>query len=300
MDRFTSLNVFVKAVDLGSFSAAAETLQMSSQLVGRHIKDLEQHLGVRLLNRTTRRQSLTDFGQRFYERSLIILAEIDAAENLAAETRATPTGRLRISAPVSFGLHLLSPRLSDYMRRYPEVDIDLRLNNRLVDLIDEGFDAVFRVGELTDSRLVARTLAPYRLVLCAAPDYLARMPPIHQPMDLIHHTCLVYSHTELRTHWTFQGSGGDIVVPVSGRLMVDHGEPLLQAALGGMGVLLQPAELVSKALATGRLVPLLPDFQVPTRPMHIIYASDGRITPKLRSFIDFAVEAFGDQASKRP
>lgn len=292
MDRFTGLMVFVKAVDLGSFSATGEALNMSSQLVGRHIQELERRLGVRLLNRTTRRQSPTDFGRMFYERARIILAEVDAAENLAAETRALPKGRLRISAPVSFGIHILSLKLPAYMERYPEVEIDLRLNNRLVDLIDEGFDVVFRVGELTDSRLIARPLAPYRLVLCASREYMEKSPPLLTPMDLVHHRCLAYSHTELRTHWTFDGAEGRVVVPVSSCLMVDHGEPLLQAALAGMGIMLQPCELVRHALAEGKLVELLPGYKIPTRPMHVIYAQDQRMTPKLRTFLDYVVENF--------
>ncbi|WP_140720682.1 MULTISPECIES: LysR family transcriptional regulator [Gammaproteobacteria] len=293
MDRLTSLAVFVKAVDLGSFSAAADALKMSSQLIGRHVQGIEQRLGVRLLNRTTRRQSLTDFGRVFYERARIILAEVEAAESLAEETRAVPTGRLRVNAPVSFGMRVLAPRLPDYMKRHPHIEVDLSLSNRAVDLTDEGYDVVFRVGELTDSRLIARPLAPYQLVLCAAPSYLDGRPAPTSPQDLQQHECLGFSHTELRTHWTFDGPDGRITVPVSGRLMVDHGEPLLCAALAGMGVMLQPLELVRKALADGRLVRLLPAYEVPSRPMHVLYAPDRRITPKLRSFLDFAVEAFG-------
>jgi len=293
MDRLTSLAVFVKAVDLGSFSAAATALQMSSQLVGKHVQGLESRLGVRLISRTTRRQSLTDFGRAFYERARIILAEVDAAENLAAEARAVPTGKLRINAPVSFGMHTLAGRLPDYMKQFPQVEVELTLSNRSVDLIDKGYDAVFRVGVLSDSGLIARPLAPYRLVLCAAPQYLAKHPPLMTPSDLQAHDCLGFTHTELRTQWTFDGPDGRVVVPVSGRLMVDHGEPLLCAALAGLGILLQPLELVRGAIADGRLVELLPNFKVPPRPLHILYAPDRRITPKLRSFLDFAVEAFG-------
>lgn len=292
MDRLAGLMVFVKAVDLGSFSATGEALNMSSQLVGRHIQELERRLGVRLLNRTTRRQSPTDFGRMFYERARIILAEVDAAENLAAETQAMPKGQLRISAPVSFGIHVLSLHLPAYMERYPEVEIDLRLNNRLVDLIDEGFDVVFRVGELADSRLIARPLSPYRLVLCASPEYMEKSQPLLAPMDLRHHKCLGYSHTELRTHWTFEGADGRVVVPITSSLMADHGEPLLQAALAGMGIILQPSELVSRALAGGKLVELLPEYKIPTRPMHVIYSQDQRMTPKLRTFLDYTVQHF--------
>ncbi|MFC3058454.1 LysR family transcriptional regulator [Paenirhodobacter populi] len=297
MDRLAAMEVFVRAVDLGSFSAAADALQMSSQLVGKHVQKLEQHLGVQLLHRTTRRQSLTDFGRSFYERARIILAEVAAAEGLAAETRAIPSGRLRINAPVSFGMRTLSPKLPEFMKAYPDVTVDVTLGNRAVDLVDEGFDVVFRVGELIDSGLIARALAPYRLVLCAAPAYLTGRLPIREPKDLAHHECLGFAHTELRTHWAFYGPEGREEVTVSSHLMSDHGEPLLCAALAGLGIILQPEELVHDAISDGTLIPLLPGYRVPTRPLHLLYAPDRRITPKLRCFIDFAVHAFGH---KRP
>lgn len=293
MDRLSSMAAFVKAVEMGSFSAAGDALQMSAQLIGKHVHHLEQHLGVRLLNRTTRRQSLTDFGREFYERSKFILAEVETAENLAAHTQAAPSGRLRINAPVSFGMQSLAPCLPAYMEANPQVSVELSLANSAVDLIDEGFDVVFRVGVLADSGLVAKALAPYRLVLCAAPSYLEGKPPIKTPWDLQNHECLGFSHTELRTHWTFDGPEGSVVVPVGSRFMADHGEPLLCAALAGLGILLQPVELVRKSLLAGELVTLLPDFPPPTRPLHVLYAPDRRLTPKLRSFLDFATQNFG-------
>jgi len=293
MDRLLSMSVFAKAVELGSFSAAGEAMHMSSQLVGKHVQTLEQHLGVRLLNRTTRRQHLTEIGASYYERVKVILAEVEGAESLAAETRATPRGRLRVNAPVSFGAHALSPRLPEYLRANPEVTIDLSLSNGYVDAIDEGFDVVFRIGELADSSLIARELTPYRLMLCAAPAYLAQHAPIRTPLDLSHHDCIGFSHTELRTHWTLEGPEGRVTVPVSGRVMANHGEAMLAIATAGMGIMLQPLELVRDELDAGRLVQLLPAYSAPTRPMHILYAPDRRLTPKLRSFIDFAVEAFG-------
>lgn len=297
MDRLLSMTAFAKAVETGSFSAAGEVLGMSSQLVGKYVQTLEHQLGVRLLNRTTRRQHLTDIGSTFYERVKIILAEVEAAEALAAETRATPRGRLRINAPVSFGIHALSPKLPDYLRMYPEVSIDLSVSNRYVDLVDEGFDAVFRVGELTDSGLIARPLAPYELVLCAAPSYLAANEPILSPQDLVNHECLGFFHSELRSHWTFDGPNAQITVPVKSRVTVDSGESLLAFALAGMGLLLQPRELLEQALASGEVVRVLPEYKVPTRPMHILYAPDRRITPKLRSFIDFSIAAFGSASA---
>ena len=293
MDRILSMQVFAKSVEAGSFSAAADALNLSSQLVGKHVQALERHLGVRLLHRTTRRQHLIEAGEAFYERVKIILAEVEAAEGVAAQSLGTPRGRLRINAPVSFGVHALSRRLPEYLARHREVSVDLSLTNRAVDLIDEGFDVVFRVGELSDSGLIARRLAPYRLRLCAAPSYLAQHPPIAHPHDLARHECLGFSFTELRRRWHFQSPGGLIDVEVSGRLMADSGEALLSAARAGMGVMLQPGELVQDDLASGRLVELLPDYPVPTRPLHLLHAPDRRMTPKLRSFIDFALGAFG-------
>jgi DNA-binding transcriptional LysR family regulator len=293
MDRLSSMAAFVKAVETGSFSAAGDAMQMSAQLIGKHVHHLEQRLGVRLLNRTTRRQSLTDFGREFYERSKSILAEVEMAESLAAETQALPSGRLRINAPVSFGMQSLAPRLPEFMQANPMISVELTLANRSVDLIDEGFDVVFRVGQLSDSGLIARPLAPYRLILCAAPSYLKGRPPITTPWDLQEHECLGFSHTELRTHWTFDGPEGRVVVPVSGRFMADHGEPLLCAAIAGLGVMLQPVQLVSQSLEQGALVPLLPDYVVPSRALHVLYAPDRRITPKLRTFLDFATLTFG-------
>lgn len=296
MDRLLSMSVFAKAVESGSFSAAGEVLRMSSQLVGKHVQTLEQHLGVRLINRTTRRQHLTEAGFAFYERVKIILAEVEAAEGLAAISGGTPRGRLRINAPVSFGVHALSKRLPEYLASCPEVAVDMSLSNRFVDLIDEGFDVAFRVGELSDSSLIARALEPYRLRLCAAPAYLATHPPIKHPSDLAQHECLGFSYTELRTRWAFEGPDGLITVPVSGKLMVDSGEALLMAARAGIGILLQPCELVRDELDSGRLVELLPDYPVPARPFHLLYAPDRRMTPKLRSFIDFAIAVFRDDA----
>ncbi|MBW8299110.1 MAG: LysR family transcriptional regulator [Hydrogenophaga sp.] len=298
MDHLTGMEVFVRAVDCGSFSAAAEAMQMSSQLVGKHVQKLEQHLGVQLLHRSTRRQSLTDFGRIFYERAKIILAEVETAESMAEETRAVPAGRLRINAPVSFGMRTLSPLLPTFMKLYPEVSVELTLANRAVDLIDEGYDAVFRVGELSDSGLIARRLSPYRLALCASPRYLAKAPSLMSPQDLTHHECLGFSHTELRTHWTFEGPDGRHVVPVTSRLVADHGEPLLCAALEGLGIMLQPLELVHDYIEDGQLVELLPDYKVPTRPLHVLYAPDRRLTPKLRSFLDFVVVHFGTRANE--
>jgi DNA-binding transcriptional LysR family regulator len=293
MDRLLSMSVFVKAVELGSFSAAAELFHMSPQLVGKHVQTLEQHLGVRLLNRTTRRQHLTEIGASYYEKVKIVLAEVEASEELVSASRATPRGRLRINAPATFGIHALTPRLADYMALYPDVQVELTLSNRYIDALEEGTDVVFRVGELSDSSRIARRLAPYRLTLCAAPAYLARAAAIQSPLDLAHHDCLGFPFTELRTHWTFDGPDGPVTVPVAGRLTIDSGEALLSAARAGMGLMLQPAELVEPEIAAGRLVRVLPKYTATPRPFHVLFAPDRQMTPKLRSFIEFAIGAFG-------
>jgi DNA-binding transcriptional LysR family regulator len=296
MDRLLSMTVFARAVELGSFSAAGEAMHMSSQLVGKHVQTLEHHLGVRLLNRTTRRHHLTEIGASYYERVKVILAEVESAEGLAAETRAIPRGRLRVNAPVTFGVHGLAPKLPEYLTANPEVTVDLSLSNGYVDAIEEGFDIVFRIGELADSSLIARELAPYQLVLCAAPAYLERHPPIRTLTDLSNHECLGFSHTELRTRWTLDGPEGSETIPVSGRFMANHGEAMLAIAKAAMGIMLQPLELVRAEFESGRLVRVLPAYSAPERPMHILYAPDRRLTPKLRSFIDFAVGTFGKEA----
>ena len=294
MDRLTSMSVFVKAVELGSFSATANAFNMSPQLVGKHVRMLEERLNVRLLNRTTRHQSLTEVGRAFYERAKNILAEVEESEAIAAQINAIPRGRIKISAPTTFGTHALAPQLPEFLSTYPEISIDLSLTNRIVDLIDEGFDLVFRVGELPDSGLIARKLKPYQLILCAAPLYLKSSPPINSPKDLKYHECLGFSHTTLQTHWQFEGAEGHFSVPVSGRFMTDSGDALLPAAIAGLGIMLQSAEMVTPAIEKGLLVHLLPDYHVPTRPMHILYASNRHVLPKLRCFIDFCIKKFGE------
>jgi DNA-binding transcriptional LysR family regulator len=292
MDRLGAMAVFAKTVELGSFSAAADALRMSPQLVGKQVGQLEQHLGVQLLQRTTRRQSLTEVGRRFYERAKLILAEMEAAEGLAAESHATPRGTLRVNAPVSFGSYALAKVLPDYVRENPHVSVDLTLSNRIIDLVDEGYDAVFRVGELADSGLIARALAPYRLILCAAPAYLVRCSALCIPSDLQAHDCLGFAHARLGTHWDFDGPDGRVSVAVSGPLMADHSDPLLWAALAGLGVALLPSEVVEPALQAGRLVEVLQGYRAPNHPMHLLHGADRRLTPKLRSFIDFAASRF--------
>jgi DNA-binding transcriptional LysR family regulator len=292
MDRFASMAVFAKVADTGSFTAAGAALGVSSQMVGKHIRMLEEHLGIQLLNRTTRRQSLTDAGKDFLERTRIVLAELEAAEALAADSRARPRGELRVNAPLTFGAYSIAPLLPAYMAENPEVTVRLTLGDRVVDLVEEGYDCVFRVGPLMDSTLIARGLRPLELIACAAPSYLKARGTPRQPSDLSKHDCLGFAGSAIEERWEFSGMDGNVAVVVKSRFSANSGQALKQAALAGLGIIFQPAELTRDQIRSGGLVRVLPKWNS-TRPMHLLFAPDRRITPKLRSFIEFAARRFG-------
>ncbi|MBS0239026.1 MAG: LysR family transcriptional regulator [Proteobacteria bacterium] len=292
MDRFASMEVFIKVAETGSFTAAADVLGISGQMVGKHIRMLEDHLGVGLLNRTTRQQSLTDAGKDFLERTRIVLAELEAAEALAADSRSRPRGELRVNAPVTFGAFSLAPLLPSYMIDNPDVAVRLTLSDRVVDLVDEGYDCVFRAGPLTDSTLIARGLRPMELIACAAPAYLKARGTPRSPTDLKAHDCLGFAGSAIEDRWEFIGPDGKSTVPVKSRFSANSGLALKQAALAGLGIIFQPAELTQDDIKRGRLVRILPGWRS-SRPMHLLFAPDRRLTPKLRSFIEFSAAKFG-------
>ncbi len=298
MDRLTSMAVFVKAMDLGSFTAAANVLGMSSQMVGKHVGLLEGRLGAQLLRRTTRRQGLTDLGQVFYERSRAILAEAEAAEALLHDLSTTPRGRLRVSAPINFGACRVAPLVTQYLRAYPEMEIELSLTDRYVDMVDEGFDAVFRLGPLGDSTLVSRELAPHRQVTCASPAYLAAHGEPSRPEDLAMHACLGYVNWSSLPYaeWRFTRGGQVHAVTVRSRFQVNDGRVLRTAALEGNGINLQPEAVVREDLDAGRLVQVLSDYAAPSRPLYLLFPTRRAQTAKLRTFIDMAVETLGRRA----
>lgn len=292
MSKLTDMQVFAKVADSGSFAAAARSLDMSSQAVGKHIAALEIQLGTRLISRTTRHHSLTEAGQLFYHRCKTILAQIEAAEAEIAETCATPRGLLRINAPLSFGIHSLSARLPLYLQRYPEVSIDLQLSDGMVDLVNEGFDVAIRTGALTDSSLNAKPLTPYRLMICATPDYLAKHAPVHTPQDLLKHELVMFNKTDLRHEWIFLRGNETVRLPVAGRLNINDNTAQLKAVLAGGGIILQSQDLLQPLVEQGLLVQILSDYTLPERPVHALYAGSRLITPKLRSFLDFLGEMF--------
>jgi len=294
MDLLDSMKVYVMAVEKGSLSAAATACDISATMAGNHLRTLEKRLGMQLLSRTTRRQHLTAFGEDYYTRCKEILRLVAETDAQAQNLQLAPAGKLRITAPISFGTEALMPALPEYLDRYPDVSIDIALNDRVVDLVEEGFEAAIRIGQLPDAAaLIAKSLVPYRLMVCASPTYLARRGTPAKPEDLSQHECLSFSPAAVE-HWRMTDQGGaQCSVPVSGRVQVNHGQALRVAALHGLGIVLQPAVLLQADVQAGRLVQLFPTHELPSRPMHVVYLPDRYRSPKLRSFVDFLVERFG-------
>ena len=295
MDRLEGMSAFVKAVDLGSFAAAGGAMGLSAQMVGKHVSAIEERLGARLLNRTTRRQSLTDVGRLYYERCKDVLADAEAAEAVVQEFGASPRGRLRLTAPITFGTYSLRPLITRYMALYPQVDVELALVDRFVDVVGEGFEAAIRLGRLSDSTLMARALRPYRLMACASPAYLEARGTPQVPEDLAEHDCLGFAYWSRppMTEWDFTGADGARKVQVRHKLLINDSRALFDAALDGLGIMLGAEVMVEGALASGELVRVLPDYEAPSRPLHVLFPGGGRVSPKVRAFIDMVVEEFG-------
>ncbi|WP_095098124.1 LysR family transcriptional regulator [Pseudomonas sp. Irchel 3A5] len=299
MDLLQAMSVFVKVVETGSMTAAALECGMSTTMVGNHLRGLEQRLGVSLLKRTTRRQGLTEFGATYYQRCVDVLALVADSEQLAAQSQDIPQGTLRITAPFTFGSESLAPALSEFIRRYPQIKLDIVWSNERMDLIGQGFDAAIRLGQIHNSSLIARPLQDYTLTLCAAPSYLQRRGTPVEPMDLQHHDCLAFAYpagddwSSVEKHWRLTGAEGEILVPVSGPITMNTSAGLHKAARGGAGIAMMPDALVQDDLENGKLIALLPDYQLPCRPMHLLYAQDRYRSPKLRSFVDYVMELWG-------
>ena len=294
MDRFTGMTIFVKVVDAGSFAAAARHFGMSAAMVSKHVQTLEEHLGARLLNRTTRRVSATEVGQHFYERCMRILSELEEAERVAGDLQTTPRGLLRVTAPVSFGTRQLAPAIADYLASYPDVSIDLSLDDPYVDLVARHFDLAIRLGALVDSSLIARKLCTLAMVVCASPGYLEKYGTPREPRDLVFHNCLAYTYANPRSVWTFVDQNGEQnVIRISGRFLANSGDALLALVLRGAGIMLAPDYLVEEELKAGRLIRLLPDYTTPETPVHAVYPHSHYLSAKTRTFIDFLATRFG-------
>lgn len=295
MDRLEDMIAFVRVAESQSFTAAAERLGLSKSAVSRRMAELEDRLGVRLINRTTRRLGLTEVGQTFYERCQRIIADIEDAECSATRVAAEPRGILRVNAPTSFGIQHLGPALAAFMTRYPRIELVMDLNDRFVDLIEEGYDVALRIGRLRDSSLVARRLAVSRRVLCAAPAYLDQAGRPRQPEDLARHRCLIYTNVASPGHWTLIGPDGTVTQPVTGPMHSNNGDMLRELAIAGHGIATLPSFLVADALTDGRLEMVLPDHPPIEGALHAIFPHGRHLTTKVRVFVDFLARQFGPE-----
>jgi len=292
MDRFQALRVFIQVVDSMSFIRAAERLDLSPTAVSRQIAELENHLQTRLLQRTTRRISLTETGRSFYERSMQILAELDEAEREAAQEAAEPRGMIRLTTSINFGMHQVTPAIASFLAHHGRVRFDVSLSDRIVDIVEEGFDLAIRIGGAGAENLVARKLGETRLVACASPDYIARRGAPAAPEDLARHNCLTYEYA-LRDAWTFRDAAGHRhAVRVTGSLNSNNGDLNAVAAVEGVGIALEPDFIVGADLKSGNLVPVLEAFEAPVSPIYAVYPSRRFLPVKIRAFVDFLVERF--------
>jgi len=296
MSNDSDMHVFTAVVTAGSFAGAAKKLAMTPSGVSRRIGRLEERLGVRLLNRTTRQLSMTDAGDRYQQRAAQIITDIEEAEREASELQAAPRGRLRITAGMTYGFHRLMPLVPDFLMEYPEIEIDLILLDRMVDLVGEGFDIAFRTGQAEDSSLMARRLPDTEFVTCASPEYLARNGTPKVPSNLTDHNCLVHLLTSRRLDkWRFKGSGGTAVVDVSGTMSSSNPDMLMRAAIRNLGIVHLTRIPAENALADGRLVPILTEYEgEDVLPVRMLYASSRQLSPKVRAFIDFTVDHWGE------
>ena len=296
LDRLTGLEVFAKVASSGSFSAAARAMRLSQTMVTKHIAALETRLGVKLFHRTTRRLSLTEAGRRYLDASARVLADLDTADNAVAADRFEPRGVLRVNAPVSFGVRQIAPLLPDFASRCPHVTVELGLNDRLVDLAEEGWDLAIRVGEVAESSLIARRIARCRTVVCAAPSYLKARGAPNAVAELSKHNCLGYTLSRRLAvdKWLFGGEG-EKVAPIAGNLRVNNGSALRAAAVAGQGIIYQPTFIVADDLRSGALVALELDHPTVDTSIHAVFLPDPYPAAKVRAFIEFLAARFAPE-----
>jgi len=294
MDLLHCMKTFARVVETGSFSTAAQRLNLSRSVVSKQLQALESSLGVRLLQRTTRQVSPTEIGLAYHEHCLRILAEVEAAEGLVTSLQEEPRGTLKINAPMSFGTLHLGPAVAEFASRYPELTVQLTLDDRFINPLEEGFDVTIRIGELEDSSLVARRIAAVPRRLYAAPDYLRRRGEPRHPNELGGHSCLHYGYLSSGGTWKLLGPEGEYSLRLNGQLCSNNGEVLRDAAVRGLGIVLLPEFIVAGELARGRLQGILQTYSPPPIAIHALYPSRRQMLAKVRLFIDFLVARFGE------
>lgn len=291
MDKFLEMKTFAAVVDAGSFVQAADALDMSKPAVSRHVAELEQRLGVRLLQRTTRKLSLTEEGRLFYGRCKTVLADVEVAEDEITAKSVAVKGLIKVNVPVSFGLLELAPLWPDFMTQYPDVELEITLADRIVDLVEEGYDLAVRIARLANSSLVSRKLASTRMVLCASPGYLKKFGTPKHPSELTQHPILSYSLLATGDQWDFEGPQGQISVAVKPIMRTNSGDTCIAAARKGKGVILQPSFMVNADLQNGTLVELMPSYHSIEFGIFAVYPTRQYVSPKVRAMIDFLSKA---------
>jgi DNA-binding transcriptional LysR family regulator len=292
MDKFQEMLTFSAVVDAGSFVGGADALNMSKAAVSRYVSDLETRLSVRLLHRTTRKLSLTEEGEVFYARCKDLLSSISDAELEITSRAVEAVGLLRISAPVTFGVLHLANLWGDFTAKHPKVSLDITLSDRVVDIIEDGFDVAIRIAQLPNSTLISKKLASTKMVLCASPHYLKHSSKLTHPSDLTHHSVLAYTYWSTKDEWTFEGPEGSVTVKTMPRLKTNNGDTNLAGALKHQGIVLQPTFLVGKHLRSGELIEILPEYKSIELGIYAIYPTRKLVSPKVRLLIDFLVQSF--------
>ncbi|WP_342118723.1 LysR family transcriptional regulator [Pseudoduganella sp. OTU4001] len=297
MDQLAALRALRRVVEMGSFTAAADALGISHTIVSRQVRQLEEHLGVQLLNRTTRRFALTDAGRDYYEAARQVLDTLDDADRNVGRHQAEPTGTLRINAPMAFGTIEVAQWLPGFLARYPSLQVDLVCNDRMVDLIEDGFDVALRLArELPDSTLVARRLATSKVVLAASPAYLRQHDAPATPSDLVQHNCLVYTGAARPNEWTLTGpDGAEQTVAVRGTLQANTNIALRAAAVAGVGIANAAAFILREELASGALMEVLPGYTAKPRELYALYPQNRHLSPKVRAFVDYAAAMYKEE-----
>jgi len=298
MSKLRQMEVFIAVVEAGSFADAASQLGLSAVMVGRHIQSLEKALNTKLIQRTTRRQSITGEGRLFYEEARLAMEQVKYAFNRVEAASAEPSGLLRISAPMTLGVSLVGPLVAEFMGAYPDVQVELILSNEVVDLYETSFDLAFRISELIEVNLLSRALPPYRMVICAAPRYLARWQEPRTPEELHQHRILSHTSWNNRFAWPLKNGDSDVPWPDRAVLRSNDGQVLLQAAIAGEGILMQPDFLVCAALLSGELVPIMDAYVPPPKPVQMVYPRAKKSLPKLNAFVEFVVRRLGEGVSR--
>lgn len=290
MHAFSSIPVFVAVVESGGFSAAADKMHITKSAVSKRINQLEDELGIRLLNRTTRKLSLTEAGHRYYEYVSQSLSLAQQGIDAVTELQGKPRGKLKLTAPMSFGVLHIAPLVAEFLQHYPDVEIDLQLEDQMVDLIQEGFDLGIRIGHLPDSNLIAKRLSPCHSVLCASPSYIEQHGAPKKPSDLAKHNCLQYSYFRGGAEWSFLYQGGEHKVVPKGRLSINNSEAIRRALLEGLGIGQLPTFIVAKDIKANNLSILMPEYQLPTHAVYAVFPQRKHMPLKVRAFLDFISE----------